>query len=78
MTVYQFYRLNASGQILDHATEVECDHDEMALAVGSAQSGPHAAVEIWSHRRLVGRVTHAGIGHPLPTSVPLPLPGGQV
>jgi hypothetical protein len=76
MTTYQFYRLDASGQILDHATEVECDHDEMALAVGSAQIGAHAAVEIWSHRRLVGRVAHAGIRHPPPRSVHLPVPGG--
>jgi hypothetical protein len=68
MTTYQFYRLSASGEILDHSTEVECDHDEMALAVGSAQIGTHAAVEIWSYRRLVGRVAHAGVQHPLPKS----------
>jgi hypothetical protein len=76
MTTYQLYRLNASGQILDHSTEVECDHDEMALAVGGAQIGPHTAVEIWSYRRLVGRVAHAGMQHPPPRSVSLHIPSG--
>ena len=56
MTIYQLYPLNASGQILDHSIEVECDHDEMARAVGSAQAGEHDAVEVWVGPRLVGRV----------------------
>jgi hypothetical protein len=68
---YRFYHLNALRQILRRSTEVECDHDEMALAVASAQNGAHEAVEVWSHRRLVGRVPHAGIQHPPPPQTSL-------
>jgi hypothetical protein len=76
MVTYQFFRLDASGQILEQSTEVECDHDEMALAVGSAQIGAHVAVEIWSHRRLVGRVAHTGIQDASPRSVRHLVPDG--
>ena len=56
MAKYQFYLLDTSGKILDHAIEIECDHDDLARAVGCAQTGEHDAVEIWSYQRLVGRV----------------------
>jgi hypothetical protein len=66
MMTYQFYRLDASGQILGPSIEIECDDDEMALAVGSAQIGAHVAMEILSYGRFVGRVAHAGIQDPPP------------
>jgi hypothetical protein len=55
MPLYHFYRLNAAGQILASAEHIECLGDGMAHATATSLVGDHAAVEIWSGTRLVGR-----------------------
>jgi len=56
MPIYQLYRLDSSGTIVDHATEIECDNDDTARSISRERIGEDAYIEIWCGGRLVGRV----------------------
>lgn len=54
MATYRFYFMTVDDRIA-RGKDVECDHDEDALARARALHHAHA-VEVWQERRKVGRV----------------------
>lgn len=61
MSLYHFYRLDVSAQILAAAERIDCRGDGMAYAIAASLVGDHAAVEIWTGTRLVGRISREEI-----------------
>ncbi len=60
MATYRIYDLDAQGHILGRS-DADCADDADACVQATAALGTDGEAEVWSDRRLVGRVRGSGL-----------------
>jgi hypothetical protein len=58
MTMYRIMTVGHDGRFAGPPAIIECDHDRDILAYAAKLANGHA-VEIWYHKRFVGRISPA-------------------